>query len=103
MLGCAVVVVVVVSACGKRAHDEGWCGDAEKTQNRIFPELASRFLMSFGLAIIFDPIIILITDGATQYWSGDVFKLYNKFYLEDGSWVASWTPGLSRFVCELWW
>lgn len=53
------------------------------------PDLASRFVFCWGIATILDPYLTFVIDlligWNTNVWTGDMFKLYNMFVLQDGS------------------
>jgi len=61
-----------------------------------FPEHGCRFVAAWGIMTVLDPIWVLIVDlciNNTQY--GDSWKLYNKFYADEGSGVT----GIFVTVC----
>ena len=55
---------------------------------RTFSDTASRFLLSYGLATLLDPFLILLIDLCYENWSGDSFKLYNYFEKTEGNGMA---------------
>jgi hypothetical protein len=46
---------------------------------KSLPEVASQFMLCYGLGTVFDPLLILLVDCIVGDWSGDSFKLYQYF------------------------
>jgi len=46
-----------------------------------FPKALCKFIAWFGLATVFDFLLVAVVDFAQQDWEGDLFKLYN-YYLK---------------------
>lgn len=51
-----------------------------------FPWIASQFMLGYGLGTMLDPLLIFIVDACRwNYPSGDAFKLYYFFLVQEGS------------------
>lgn len=59
-----------------------------QSTTNIFPDTASRYMLMYGVATTFDPILILFIDVCRSNWNGDSFKLYNMYLEREGSGVA---------------
>lgn len=44
-----------------------------------FSDAGFRFLLAYGINVMFDPVSIVVVDALSQNWSGDYFKIYNAY------------------------
>jgi len=68
---------------------------------RIYPEMFSRIMLSYGIATLADPLLILLFDICDTYWSGDHFKLYNYYESRESNGVPGILLALAIGLFEL--